>query len=301
MEGECRPVGRPQGRTAGRSIPRFSNFVRVRVGAWGQKPGLRELMREGTSGPIYEASGLGVTSRQVVPVTLCRRCSSRTSRRGAKSPHPPKCPSTSGMVYSMGDQTDLVLAAVAPDSPDHSVGTFPYQRLPGTNFCDSARGTIHSEQRPTPSFSLSVLCSAQPEHLDLEFLYVWYEAGERDKKCLETEEEGTAPEAGLTGTLPPALQSPTEAAVTTKNQIPWKLKDSKCGPHSVPQCPSRRGGGSPAALVSLHLSLPVLISIFAASLHTPTFPMPCPSFPLISLPAVAGIQKGGVGELGEAA
>lgn len=39
----------------------------------------------------------------------------------------------------------------------------------------------------------------------------------------------------LIGTLPPALQSPVEDVVTTKNQIPWKLKDNKGGP----QCPPR--------------------------------------------------------------
>lgn len=48
-----------------------------------------------------------------------------------------------GLVYTAGNKTDLVPIANAIDSPDCS-GLIPApQRLPATNACHSARGTVH--------------------------------------------------------------------------------------------------------------------------------------------------------------
>lgn len=48
-----------------------------------------------------------------------------------------------GLVYTAGNKTDLVPIANAIDSPDRSGLTPAPQRLPATNACDSARGTVH--------------------------------------------------------------------------------------------------------------------------------------------------------------
>lgn len=48
-----------------------------------------------------------------------------------------------GLVYTVGNKTDLVPIANAIDSPDCSGLTPVPQRLPTTNTCDSAMGTVH--------------------------------------------------------------------------------------------------------------------------------------------------------------
>lgn len=128
-----------------------------------------------------------------------------------RGPHIYPCATHINYGKHCGEQNRLVLLTDAHDFPDCSVPISTHQTLPLTNSCDSARGTKHNEwggtgeRMPTlaaSSFSMSIPSSAQPKHLYLASLSGWYKGGERDKKCLETVEEGTPLQAGLMGTAP---------------------------------------------------------------------------------------------------